>query len=96
MPGLSITFVSTLASFIIALFIGLISGIGRISTNNIISNISRAYIEFIRGVPVLILLFTIAFVLVVDVAELIGISGNQVPMILRAIIGFSLFLWCPI
>ena len=91
LPGLSITFVSTLASFIIALFIGLISGIGRISTNNIISNISRAYIEFIRGVPVLILLFTIAFVLVVDVAELIGISGNQVPMILRAIIALAFF-----
>ena len=91
LPGLSITFISTLASFFIALLIGLISGIGRISKNIIISNISRAYIEFVRGVPVIILLFTLAFVLVVDVAELIGISGNQIPMILRAIIALAFF-----
>ncbi len=91
LPGLSITFISTLVSFFIALLIGLISGIGRISKNIIISNISRAYIEFVRGVPVIILLFTVAFVLVVDVAELIGISGNQIPMILRAIIALAFF-----
>ena len=91
LPGLSITFISTLVSFLLAMFIGLISGIGRISKNNIISNISRAYIEFIRGVPVIILLFTIAFVLVVDVANIFGISGNQIPMILRAIIALAFF-----
>ena len=68
-PGLSITFLCTLASFIIALIIGLFAGIGRISKNTLFKNISRAYIEFIRGVPVIILLFTVAFVIVVDVAD---------------------------
>ena len=33
LPGLTITFLSTFISFIIALFLGLISGIGRISKN---------------------------------------------------------------
>ena len=65
LPGLSITFLSTIISFVIALFLGLISGIGRISKNKIASTISRTYIELIRGVPVLILIFTIAFVVVV-------------------------------
>ena len=57
-PGLRITFLSTIVSFIIAIFLGLISGIGRISDNKIASTLSRTYIEFIRGVPVLILIFT--------------------------------------
>ena len=67
-PGLSITFISTISSFGIALVIGLFAGVGRISKNTFFKNISRAYIEFIRGVPVIILLFTVAFVIVVDVA----------------------------
>ena len=57
LPGLSITFLSTIISFVIALFLGLISGIGRISDNKIASTISRTYIEFIRGVPLITLLF---------------------------------------
>ena len=88
-PGLSITFICTLASFGIALIIGLFAGVGRISKNTLFKNISRAYIEFIRGVPVIILLFTVAFVIVVDVAELFNLSGNQIPMILRAIIALA-------
>jgi len=91
LPGLGITFICTVSSFFIALFIGLIAGVGRISKNTIINNISRAYIEFIRGVPVLILLFTIAFVIVVDVAAIFDVKGNQVPMIMRAIIALAIF-----
>ena len=66
-------------SFLIAIFLGLVSGIGRISKNRIASTISRTYIEFIRGVPVLILIFTIAFVVVVDVAEFFNINNGNVP-----------------
>ena len=91
LPGLRITFLSTLISFVIAIFLGLISGIGRISSNKIASTISRTYIEFIRGVPVLILIFTIAFVVVVDVAELFNINNGNVPMLVRAIIALSVF-----
>ena len=90
-PGLSITFICTISSFLIALIIGLFAGIGRISKNTLFKNISRAYIEFVRGVPVIILLFTVAFVIVVDVAELFNLSGNQIPMILRAIIALAFF-----
>ena len=74
LPGLTITFLSTFISFIIALFLGLISGIGRISKNKYARTISRTYIEFIRGVPVLILIFTIAFVVVVRAAEFFNIN----------------------
>ena len=91
LPGLSITFLSTIISFVIALFLGLISGIGRISKNKLASTISRTYIEFIRGVPVLILIFTIAFVVVVRGAEFFNINNGNVPMLVRAIIALSVF-----
>ena len=90
-PGLRITFLSTIISFLIAIVLGLISGIGRISNNKIASTLSRTYIEFIRGVPVLILIFTIAFVVVVDAAEFLNINNGNVPMIIRAIIALSVF-----
>ena len=90
-PGIRITFLSTIISFLIAIVLGLISGIGRISDNKIASTLSRTYIEFIRGVPVLILIFTIAFVVVVDAAEFLNINNGNVPMIIRAIIALSVF-----
>ena len=91
LPGLKLTFLSTIASFVIALFLGLISGIGRISNNRIASTLSRTYIEFIRGVPVLILIFTIAFVLVANVADVFNINNGNVPMLVRVIIALSVF-----
>ena len=90
-PGLRITFGSTIVSFIIALILGLLLGIGRISKSKISSTLSRTYIEFVRGVPILILIFTIAFVVVVDAAKLLNINNGNVPMIIRAIIALSLF-----
>ena len=67
-PGIRITFGATFVSFLIALILGLFLGIGRISDNKFLSTISRTYIEFVRGIPILILIFTMAFVVVVDAA----------------------------
>jgi len=90
-PGLKITFASTLVSFVIALILGLLLGIGNISKNKISNTLSRTYIEFVRGVPILILIFTIAFVVVVDAAKFLNINNGNVPMIIRAIIALSIF-----
>jgi len=90
-PGIRITFGATFVSFLIALFLGLFLGIGRISENKFLSTISRTYIEFVRGIPILILIFTMAFVVVVDVADFLNINNGNVPMIIRAIIALSVF-----
>ena len=90
-PGLRITFGATFVSFLIALILGLFLGIGRISDNKFLSTISRTYIEFVRGIPILILIFTMAFVVVVDAAEFLNINNGNVPMIIRAIIALSVF-----
>ncbi len=90
-PGIRITFGATFVSFLIALILGLFLGIGRISENKFLSTISRTYIEFVRGIPILILIFTMAFVVVVDVADFLNINNGNVPMIIRAIIALSVF-----
>jgi len=60
--GLSVTIQITLISFGIALIFGLLTGMGRISKNIAIKNIATLYVELIRGIPMLVLIFFIAFV----------------------------------
>lgn len=61
--GVLRTFQVTLISIIIALFIGLLTGLGRISRNKIINRIATIYVEVIRGIPLLVQLFYIYFAL---------------------------------
>ena len=61
-PGISVTIQTTIFAFAIALIIGLITGLGRISNNIFIKNLSTLYVELIRGIPMLVLIFFIAFV----------------------------------
>ena len=79
-PGIKITFLATVVSFTIAIFIGMFAGIARISNNKFFSTIARAYIEFIRGVPVLILIYFIALVLIIPIAEFFGFEPRQLSM----------------
>ncbi|SVC62734.1 uncharacterized protein METZ01_LOCUS315588, partial [marine metagenome] len=57
-PGLSITITATLQAFAIALALGLLAGMGQLSKNVILRNLARTYVEFIRGIPILPLIFT--------------------------------------
>jgi len=60
--GLIITIKTTLISYSIAIIFGLLAGLGRISKNVVINNIARLYVELIRGIPILVLIFFIALV----------------------------------
>ena len=62
--GLSVTLSTTFSAFGIALVIGLLAGLGRISSNVFIQNIATLYIELVRGIPMLVLIFVIAIVAV--------------------------------
>jgi polar amino acid transport system permease protein len=52
--GIWVTFYTTLISFTLVLFLGLIGGLGRISRNKIINGIASIYVEVVRGVPLLV------------------------------------------
>lgn len=86
--GISVTVYTTLVAFFFALILGLLAGLGRISKNVIIRNIATAYVEFIRGVPTLVLIFTVAFVIVPEVSKSLGVE-NSVPPNTRAIISLA-------
>ncbi|MFN2178173.1 MAG: amino acid ABC transporter permease [Candidatus Promineifilaceae bacterium] len=86
--GFWMTVKVTLIAFVIALVLGLLAGLGRISHNTLIRNVAITYIEFIRGVPTLVLIFTLAFVIVPSVASALGIE-NSLGQDWRAIIALS-------
>ncbi len=90
LPGVWLTLTTTLISFGIAFVLGLIAGIGQISQNVVAHNVSRAYVELIRGIPILPLIFTVALVLVPQGMKFLGIDNSTVPTMWRAIIALSL------
>ena len=90
LPGIRTTLVLTLGGFGLALVFGLFAGLGRISHNRLIRNIAITYIEFIRGVPTLVLILILSFVLVPAVTNSIGISTRDVSMELRAILSLAI------
>lgn len=88
-PGLWITIRSTFYTFFIALVLGLFAGLGQVSKNVVSRNIARAYVEIVRGIPILPLIFTLALVLIPDVSKALG-APNSVPQDWRAISALAL------
>jgi len=60
--GIWVTIFVTVVAFTVASVIGLVLAVGSLSRSLILRQISRFYIEIIRGIPILVLLFYIAFV----------------------------------
>ncbi|MBA3534283.1 MAG: amino acid ABC transporter permease [Ardenticatenales bacterium] len=87
LPGLRLTLYITVVAFLAAVAIGLIAGLGRISQNFVLRNLATLYIEFVRGVPTLVLISTVAFVIVPGVANLLGIQTprDQTPRAIAAL-----------
>ena len=79
--GLGVTIVTSLVAYAIALFLGLLAGLGRISHNVVINNLATLYVELIRGIPMLVLIFFIALVgvpLVIDGMNGLGAWLNSI------------------
>lgn len=74
--GLGTTIVTSLAAYGIALILGLLAGLGRISRNVVLNNLATLYVELIRGIPMLVLIFFIALVGVPTVVDGINELGN--------------------
>ena len=62
--GLGITIRVTVAAYALAIVIGLVVGLARVSSNRIVLNVASFYVEIVRGAPILVLLMYIAFVVV--------------------------------
>jgi polar amino acid transport system permease protein len=62
--GLMMTLFTTLVAYMIALIFGLFLGVMRVSKNPILFHASTLYVELMRGVPMLVLIIWIGFVVV--------------------------------
>ncbi len=76
--GVGVTVQTTLVAYGIALILGLLTGLGRISHNVVVQNLGTLYVELIRGIPMLVLIFFIAFVGVPAGVSLVNRIGEWV------------------
>ena len=104
--GIGITVFVTLIGFISACVIGLLLATATLSRYLLLRQLARFYIEIIRGIPIIVLLLYVAFVLAPAmvagwnwVADSIGFGGvrtRDFPLLWRAIlaltIGYSAFI----
>lgn len=75
--GISVTILTTIVAFIFAIILGLITGLGRISNNVFIRNLATFYVEVVRGIPMLVLIFFIAFVGVPALFDSLNVLGKR-------------------
>lgn len=75
--GMVVTLYITLISYGISLLIGLITGLGRVSSSIVSQNIATLYVEVMRGIPMLVLIFFIALVMVPGVVDLLALVGTN-------------------
>ena len=73
--GIRLTITISLSAYAVALVIGLLAGLGRISSNVVINNVATFYVEFVRGIPMLVLIFFVALVGVPIVVEGLNALG---------------------
>ncbi len=62
--GIRLTVIVTISAYGIALVLGLVTALGQISRNTIARNAAQLYVQVIRGIPILVQIFTIALVIV--------------------------------
>jgi polar amino acid transport system permease protein len=67
----------TLVGYLLALILGLVGGLGRISKNPVIYTIATLYVEVVRGVPLLVVLLYIAFVFEPQVSVFLNSSAES-------------------
>ena len=101
--GIGMTLLLTIGAFVASLPIGLILALGRLSGTNpartvpgrflqtTARNLSQLYIELVRGVPMIVFMFAIAFVIVPDFAELLGLNTRAITNAWRGAAALSLF-----
>jgi polar amino acid transport system permease protein len=88
--GLYVTVTVTLVAFAGAIVLGLLVGLGRVSKNRFVYEVATFYVEMIRGIPILVLLLYIAFVVAPLMVLAVNWFGEQLVAIGLTTIGAPL------
>ena len=75
--GISTTIAITLIAYSISLLIGLIVGLGRVSSRVVAKNLATLYVEIVRGIPMLVLIFFTALVVIPGAVRLLSLAGEK-------------------
>ena len=100
--GITFTLLLTVGAFVIAMFLGLFIGLGRLAQYRgpshvkailvtFIRNAATFYIEFVRGIPMLVFVFFVALVLTPDLADLLDFRSRSISQAWRGTAALSLF-----
>ncbi len=82
--GVGVSLFVSITAYSAALVIGLIVALGRVSKNPIAYNLSTLYVNVIRGVPILVQIFYVAFVLSPALILLLNHLGSGLSGLLGA------------
>ena len=99
--GIFITLAVTLGSFGVGLILGAITGMMRSSNNVILYNIASLYVELLRGIPLLVVLLYVVFVITPVAASglqtllqlvfpEVEVTTRSVPLVVRAMLGIGI------
>ena len=75
--GVGVTMYVCLLAFGLALLVGLVFGLARVSRKRLIYEAASFYVEIVRGVPMLVILFYIAFVGAPGLVDLFNWAGEE-------------------
>lgn len=75
--GIIVTLRVTLTAYAIAVTIGLFAGLGRVSKNPIIYNIATLYVQVMRGIPILVTIMYVTYVIPPYLVDFINAIGEQ-------------------
>ena len=89
LPGVGMTLFVTACAYSIALVIGLVVGLMRLSTNPFIYHPARVYVEIMRGLPLLVIVLYAGFVIGPWMRDSTG-GLYDPPMLTRAIMGLGM------
>jgi polar amino acid transport system permease protein len=73
--GIVVSVVVAVVAYVMAIVIGLITSLGRVSKNVFTYNLSTLYVQIIRGVPILVQIIYVAFVITPALVALLNAIG---------------------
>jgi polar amino acid transport system permease protein len=86
--GIVVSVVVAVVAYACAIVIGLIVSLGRVSKNVVAYNLSTLYVQIIRGVPILVQIIYVAFVITPGIVTLL----NAIGLALAPVLGPENFL----
>jgi len=88
MDGVKLTLQTTVMAFVLALILGLLGGLGRVSKNPILYGVATLYVEVIRGLPMLVIILYMGFVIGPWIRDFTN-GAFDPPMLQRAVIALG-------